>query len=148
MDTRHIQRIAIVQNIFSYGFSPHTTDRFPYLDKSSKESEETLRLYLNDSGKENLDDIEKRVFATSGKIISNLTEIDKKISSLAVKFPIEKIAKIDLAILRLAVFELTVEKKEPQRVVINEAVELAKELGGDKSYAFINGVLGKLIENK
>ncbi len=66
----------------------------------------------------------------------------------APKFPLNKIAKIDLAILRLAVYEMTIEKKQPAKVIINEAVELAKELGSEKSYAFINAVLGKIYDAK
>lgn len=83
---------------------------------------------------------------TTSDIIDNLARIDGVISEHASKFPIDKIAKIDLAILRLAVYELTVKPLEPQKVVVNEAVELAKELGGEKSYSFINGVLGKLMK--
>lgn len=82
---------------------------------------------------------------TSLDIIQNIELIDKTISTHAVKFPIDKIAKMDLAILRLAVYELLIKPTEPKKVVINEAVELAKELGGEKSYSFINGVLGKLV---
>lgn len=78
-------------------------------------------------------------------IIPHIPEIDKKIVKFAPKFPIDRLSKIDLAILRLAIYELMIAPSEPQKVVINEAVELAKELGGDKSYTFINGVLGKLI---
>jgi len=79
------------------------------------------------------------------KICTKLEDIDKHIVTHAPKFPLQKIAKIDLAILRLAIYELLVDPKEPKKVVINEAVELAKELGGDKSYTFINGVLGTLL---
>lgn len=70
-------------------------------------------------------------------------EIVKK---FAVKLPVEKIPKIDMAILKLALYELLVEKKEPIKVIIDEAVELAKELGGEKSYAFVNAILGKVIK--
>jgi len=72
--------------------------------------------------------------------------IDGKIVKAAPEYPIAKINKTDLAILRLAVFELLIEKSQPAKVVIDEAVELAKEYGGDSSPAFINGALGKLIE--
>ncbi len=81
-------------------------------------------------------------------LIPSMKEIDSSIAKYAPKFPIEKISKIDLAILRLAVFELVICPTEPKKVIINEAVELAKELGGEKSYLFINGVLGKLITNE
>jgi N utilization substance protein B len=78
------------------------------------------------------------------KIIGSLKKINAFIQKHAPKFPIDKIARIDLAILRLAVYELTIEKKEPEKVIINEAVELAKELGSKKSYSFVNAVLGKI----
>lgn len=77
-------------------------------------------------------------------ILRHSDKIDLLIKKHAPKFPLDKIAKVDLAILRLAIFELTVEKKEPEKVIINEAVELAKELGSKKSYSFINAVLGKI----
>lgn len=79
------------------------------------------------------------------KIIKNIDFIDKNIAKHAYKFPIEKISKVDLAILRLAIYELLIEKKQPIKVIIDEAVELAKEFGGDNSYKFINGVLGKIV---
>lgn len=81
-------------------------------------------------------------------IIDNLPEIDKKIEGIAPDFPIENINKIDLAILRLGVFEITVEKETPTKVIIDEAIELAKEFGGDNSPGFINGALGKLIKDQ
>ncbi|MBI5127120.1 transcription antitermination protein NusB [Candidatus Roizmanbacteria bacterium] len=75
-------------------------------------------------------------------------DLNNLIKKYAPKFPINKIAKIDLAILKLAIYELTVEKSQPAKVIINEAVELAKELGSEKSYAFINAVLGKIYDTK
>ncbi len=81
-------------------------------------------------------------------IIKSEKELNTLVKKYAPKFPIEKIAKIDLAILKLAIYELKVEKKEPDKVIINEAVELAKELGSEKSYAFINAVLGKIYDAK
>lgn len=73
-------------------------------------------------------------------------EIDEQIEKSATEFPIQKINKVDLAILRLAVYELTYDKKEPPHVVVDEAIELAKEYGNDTSPSFINGVLGKIIK--
>lgn len=79
------------------------------------------------------------------KILDKKKLVDGFIEKAAPEFPIEKINKIDLAILRLAVFELLVEKKEPPKVIIDEAVELAKEYGGETSPAFVNGALGNII---
>lgn len=83
----------------------------------------------------------------ANKILENLNEIDEKITHIAPEFPIEKINKVDLAILRLAIYELQFEKETPPKVVVDEAIELAKEFGGDASPGFINGALGKLLKN-
>ena len=58
---------------------------------------------------------------------------------------LENIAKIDLAILRLATYELLIEKKEPPKVIIDEAVELAKTYGNEHSFQFVNGALGTIL---
>lgn len=79
-------------------------------------------------------------------IDKNLSEIDKKILSKLKNWTIERIFKIDLAILRLAVYELEYSKETPYKVVVNEAVELAKKYGNDESYTFINGVLREIIK--
>lgn len=79
------------------------------------------------------------------KVITDLETIDKLIQKGATQFPIEKIGKVDLAILRLAVYELVIEKKEPPKVIIDEAVEIAKEFGGETSSKFVNGVLGTIL---
>lgn len=71
--------------------------------------------------------------------------INKLIADSAPKFPLEKIAKVDLSILQLAIYEMMYEKKTPPKVIINEAIELAHELGGEKTPAFVNAVLGKIF---
>ncbi len=80
------------------------------------------------------------------EVISKLGEIDAIIADIAPEFPIEKINKVDLAILRLAIYELQFEKETPPKVIVDEAIELAKEFGGDASPGFINGALGKLLK--
>jgi len=71
--------------------------------------------------------------------------IDAAIEKSAPERPLAQINKIDLAILRLAIYELTVEKNAPYKVIVDEAIELAKQYGADSSPAFTNGVLGKVI---
>lgn len=87
------------------------------------------------------------ISSDSREIMTHSETLDKTISEAAPEFPIDKINKIDLAILRLATYELLVAKKEPPKVIVDEAIELAKEYGGDSSPAFINGALGKVIKN-
>lgn len=112
-DPRHINRVKVMQQLFSWDFKKE-------LDKQNPQT---------------------------SQIIGNLPQIDKLIQTAATSWSIEKINKIDLAILRLAVFELTLNQATPVKVVVDEAVEIAKEYGGDSSPAFVNGALGKLIND-
>lgn len=110
-DPRHINRIQIIQELFSESFYNRN-------DILQKNEIKQIRKY------------QKR--------------IDKYIEECAPQFPIDKIAKIDVAILRLAVYEMIINKKEPFKVIIDEAVELGKEFGSETSSSFINGVLGTI----
>lgn len=87
---------------------------------------------------------EQPISNTAEQILDKKQAIDAIIQQAAVEFPIEKMNKIDLAILRLATYELTIKRKTIKNVIIDEAVELAKEFGSDTSPAFINGVLQKI----
>lgn len=79
-----------------------------------------------------------------GKLLRNLSRLDKIIASVATERPLSEVNKVDLAILRLIVFE-SEEKQIPPKVLINEAVELAKLFGSESSSKFVNGALGKLL---
>ncbi len=79
-------------------------------------------------------------------ILQHQAHIDELIAKAAPQWPIDKIARVDLAILRLAVYELCIEGKVPPKVIIDEAVEIAKDMGGEHSGSFINGVLGTLLK--
>lgn len=71
-------------------------------------------------------------------------KIDGLIGPAAPEWPVEQIARIDKTILRLAIYELIIKRDVPPKVVINEAVELAKAFGGENSSKFVNGVLGTI----
>lgn len=81
-------------------------------------------------------------------ILTCLNTIDHHIQKIAPAFPIEKINRVDLAILRLAVYEILLEKTQPPKAIVDEAIELAKEFGGETSPAFINGALGNLLKSQ
>lgn len=87
-------------------------------------------------------------FPALSAIEKKLPEIDKTIVRFAPEWPLSQINRVDLAILRLAVYELLIARKEPSGVVIDEAIELAKTFGGENSPKFINGVLGALLKSK
>ncbi|MBI4157843.1 transcription antitermination factor NusB, partial [Candidatus Woesebacteria bacterium] len=79
------------------------------------------------------------------EILSKKEEIDADIQKAAPTWPTDKLNKVDLAILRLAVYELKF-GETPPKVVIDEAVELAKEFGAEASSSFVNGVLGTIFK--
>jgi N utilization substance protein B len=116
-DPRHLRRIKIIQNLFATSFHPVEENR------------------------PNEDD------EVSALIGEHMGHIDELVQKHAPKYPLDRIAKIDLAILRLAIYELVISREEPPKVVIDEAVTLAKEFGGDRSYAFINAVLGAIYKD-
>ena len=87
----------------------------------------------------------QKVGEFAGEILKKANELDGEIKVSASEWPIDKLNKIDLAILRLAVYELKF-TKTPSKVIIDEAVELAKEFGGESSPAFVNGVLGDILK--
>ncbi len=114
-DPRHQKRAELMQSLFAYTF-------------------------FDTKG----DDTDKTQFEVIQDIIADLPEIDPLIQAQAPERPLSDINKVDLAILRLIMFESR-HKKTPIKVLINEAVELAKEFGGETSPKFVNGVLGKLL---
>ncbi|OGD98299.1 hypothetical protein A3A49_01250 [Candidatus Curtissbacteria bacterium RIFCSPLOWO2_01_FULL_38_11b] len=86
--------------------------------------------------------------STASKIMTSRVKIDKLIAECAPAWPLDQISPVDLATLRLAVWELKFKKnKEPYRAIIDEAVEIAKEFGSESSASFVNGVLGSIIKS-
>ena len=81
-------------------------------------------------------------------VLQNKSRLDDLIKKFAPAFPPEQMSVIDRNILRLAIFEVLISGKAPAKVAINEAVELAKEFGGDSSPRLINGVLGSITTER
>lgn len=81
-------------------------------------------------------------------VVRHLADLDRLIQQFAPEWPVDQLAIIDRNILRLALFEIGAKDGDaPPKVVINEAVELAKTFGGDSSPRFVNGVLGSALPN-
>ena len=79
-------------------------------------------------------------------VLAKIGDIDSIISQNAPKWPLEKINKVDLSVLRYAIWDLLYRQKTPPKVVIDEAIELAKEFGNQSSSAFVNGVIGSVVK--
>lgn len=105
-------------------------------------SEDTIREILESAGEAR--DVEEDTFALAlaEGTEQHLAEIDQLITAHSLKWNKERMSRVALSIMRLAVYEMEYEKDIPVSVSINEAVELAKVYGGDEDSSFINGVLG------
>jgi len=79
------------------------------------------------------------------KIMAVIPELDEELDKVAEGWKTNRMGKVELTILRLAVYEMKKDEEIPEKVAINEAVELAKKFGGDEAPAFVNGILAKLI---
>lgn len=88
-------------------------------------------------------DQQKEELATN--VINSIPELDQQITTSAPQWPIDKLNRVDLSILRLATYEI-LHSDTPPKVIIDEAVELAKEFGGESSPSFVNGVLGDILK--
>ena len=88
---------------------------------------------------------DKTYILKSRKISEKLEEIDAKINEVSEGWKTGRMGKVDLTLIRLAVYEMLYEEDVPAKVAINEAVELAKQYGTDNSPSFVNGVLAKLV---
>jgi N utilization substance protein B len=137
MGSRRKARILAFQAIYSWEFH-------------RPELEELLMFHwLGEERQEKLD-LQTRTFATmliSG-VLENRETLDEGIRKKLEHWDFTRISKVDLAILRLSSYELLFQPDVPGSVVIDEAVDIAKEFGGDDSYRFINGILDSIRRDR
>lgn len=131
---RHLGRIVALQSLYEFEFRTESGD-----DTVSVSDILTRNLSRYESAIEDTTFVETLV----NGVLTERDDIDGKIQPIAPDWPIEQIARIDRSILRIGVYELLHQGAiVPPKVVINEAVELAKAFGSDNSSKFVNGVLG------
>jgi N utilization substance protein B len=136
---RHLGRIIALQTLYEMELRQEAGDQD--LDVSEV-LERNIARY-----KEMLDDvafIQKLVEGVS----KQAAQLDAALQPVAPEWPIDQIARMDRLVLRIGLYELENENDVPPKVVINEAVELAKAFGGDNSSKFVNGVLGTLLRQR
>lgn len=103
-----------------------------------------IRLYME--GVPFISDADRDYISEKTRVVAALIpEIDEKINAISKGWPVSRLGKAELAIMRLAVYEIEYDNDIPVNVAINEAVELAKKYGADNAPSFINGVLAKLV---
>ena len=111
----------------------------------SQEYEEECQLYREEL--EGLSEEENQELAEKARVIgAAVPALDEKINAVAQGWKTQRMGKVDLTLIRLALYEMAYDDKVPVRVAINEAVELAKTYGGDDSPAFVNAILGNLAK--
>lgn len=84
----------------------------------------------------------------AGMVTEHLPSIDARIEESAANYQLERLSKVDLAILRLGTFEAVISEKVPPKVAINEAIDLARDFSGEEAASFVNGVLDPLVKAK
>ena len=133
---RHLGRIVALQTLYEQDFRRECGDELfdlkEVLDRNIGRYHKTI------------EDPEFIVSLVNG-VASHAEELDSVLQPIAPEWPIDQIARMDRVILRMGLYELTHQKDVPSKVVINEAVELAKSFGGDNSSKFVNGVLGTVL---
>jgi N utilization substance protein B len=135
---RHLGRIIALQTLYEQDFRRDADDE-------SFDLEEVLQRNITRYA-EMVDDIDF-VRALVAGVTQQAEALDKTLQPIAPEWPIDQIARMDRAILRIGLYELQNEADVPPKVVINEAVELAKAFGGENSSKFVNGVLGTALRN-
>ncbi len=133
-DPRHLARVLALQELFSKDFNKESinTDIIPLAELIELDEITEYDTELYEKIKEG--------------VLDNTTEIDSIITKYAPAWPLDQIKLVDLQILRIAIFEGFIGKITPPKVALDEAIEIAKEFGGETSSKFINGVLGAIYE--
>lgn len=131
---RHLGRMIALQTLYEYEFRLQVEDKWADASEILKRNLERYKSSIDDTSFVNR--------LVQG-VLKQQADLDLKLGPLAPDWPLEQIARIDRSILRLGLYELLHSADEvPHKVVINEAVELAKAFGSDNSGKFVNGVLG------
>lgn len=134
MANRHLARSTVLQSLYEWDFR----------NKADSEADEIITRNAEEFAGGEADLSFMKILLVN--ILGKRKDIDNIIISAAPDWPLEKISIVDRNILRIGLFELLFSDKDevPAKVAINEAIELAKSYGGEKSGKFVNGVLGSI----
>ncbi len=134
MANRHLSRTIAMQTLFVWDFN----DKKKGLIEIMKENFSNFAPEFDDEGF-----VEELILGVS----KNIDKIDDYIKKYAPEWPIDQITIIDRNVLRLGIYELVFSENVPPKVAINEAIEVAKNFGGESSGKFVNGVLGSIYKD-
>jgi N utilization substance protein B len=135
MSNRHLARTIAMQTLFTWDFNGQPNEE---LEKITKNNFSYFAPTFDDQG------FVKRLI---DGVVKQIASIDKYIIKYATEWPLDQITIVDRNILRIGVYELIYDKDIPHKVAINEAIEIAKNFGGESSGKFVNGVLGAIYKD-
>jgi N utilization substance protein B len=135
MSNRHLARTIAMQTLYMWDFNGQQEKDLTTLVKKN------LREFAPGFDDENFSE------NTVRGVIKNLGTIDQYIAKYAPDWPLDQITAVDRNVLRLGIYEMLFNKEIPERVAINEAIEIAKAYGGESSGKFVNGVLGAIYKD-
>ncbi len=136
---RHLGRIIALQTLYEEEFRSDAAD-------VNFNLEEVLQRNI-DRYSEMVDDVAFICDLVNG-VLKHAADLDATLQPIAPDWPIDQIARMDRIVLRIGLYELVYARDVPPKVVINEAVELAKAFGGENSSKFVNGVLGTVLRQR
>ena len=134
MSNRHLARTIALQTLYQWDFNGKPSTN---LGSTIKSNLSEFAPQFDDKGF-----IENLVKG----VVNNQKEIDQLITQYAPEWPLEQITMVDRNVLRIGIYEMRYDKDIPEKVAINEAIELAKTFGGESSGKFVNGVLGSIYK--
>lgn len=133
---RHLGRIIALQTLFEQDFRRAAQDATFNLAAVLARNIERYQATVDDTD---------FIIRLVNGVAAREKELDDELQPVAPEWPIDQIARMDRVILRIGLYELNYERDIPPKVVINEAVELAKAFGSENSSKFVNGVLGTVL---
>lgn len=134
MSNRHLARTIVLQTLYEWDFNNKQVDK---VDQNITKNLKEFAPQFDDKG---------FIIHLVKGVIEKQKEIDDLIIKYAPEWPIEQITMIDRNVLRVGIFEIKFDPDIPEKVAINEAIELAKTFGGESSGKFVNGVLGTIYK--
>ena len=135
MSNRHLARTVAMQSLYEWDFNGKDAGN---LSEITEKNLKNLAPGLAES---------EFVTTLTKGVEEKQDEIDKTIQAYAPEWPLEQITTVDRNVLRIGIYELTLDTSIPPKVAINEAIELAKSFGGASSGKFVNGVLGSIYKD-
>ena len=127
---RRLERVFAFKVLYGLCFAP-----------AASEAELLRAFQLSPDRPDNMEDKDSFAWGLCFGVWKNMNDLDRAIAALSQNWRVERMGRVEVTLLRIAMYELTRQKGVPPKVAINEAIELSKQFGDDRSRSFVNGIL-------